>query len=109
MAGPTLPELKAKVAELETAVDLEQQQVIDALAAKDAAIAERDAVIVERDAAIVEKDALIAQRDAAIVTLNETIATLTAQLADGGTPEERQAVLDQLNAIKTDLESTIAP
>jgi uncharacterized protein (DUF3084 family) len=109
MPGPTLPELKAKVAELETAVDLEQQQVKDALEAKDAAIAERDAAIAERDAAIVEKDAVIAQRDATIVSLNEIIATLQGQVADGGTPEERQAVLDQLNAVKADLESTIAP
>lgn len=109
MAGPTLPELKAKVAELETAVDLEQQQVVDALAAKDAAIAERDAAIVERDAAIVEKDAVIAQRDATIVELNAVIAELQLLVADGGTPEERQAVLDHLNAIKADVESTLTP
>lgn len=102
MAGPTHAQLNAKIDELQTALDLEQQQVADAFAARDAAIAERDAVIVE-------KDALIAQRDAAIVTLNETIAALEAQLADGGTPEERQATLDKLNAALTDLQSTIAP
>lgn len=43
----------------------------------------------------------------AINGLNATIADLQQQVADGGTPEQRQAVLDKLNAIKTDLESTI--
>lgn len=46
---------------------------------------------------------------AAITSLNETIATLTAQLAEGGTPEERQLVIDKLNATITDLQGTVAP
>lgn len=39
--------------------------------------------------------------------LNATIADLQAQLADGGTPEQRQAVLDSLVAITADLGTTI--
>lgn len=87
MAGPTLPELKAKVEELQTSVDLEQQQVADLLA---------------------EKEATNTALKADIVTLNEVIATLQGQVADGGTPEERQAVLDKIIAVKDDVESTVA-
>lgn len=78
---PTLQELETKADELQTALDAEQQQVAD----------------------------LIAQKDAAIAGLNETIANLEQQVADGGTPEQRQAVLDKLNAIKADLEATVPP
>jgi uncharacterized protein (DUF3084 family) len=109
MAGPTPKELKEKIDELQISLDLEQQQVKDALDAKDAAIAEKDAAIAERDAAIVEKDAVIEQRDATIVSLNAIIATLEGQVADGGTPEERQALLDQIVALKADVEGTVAP
>lgn len=77
----TIAELNAKVDELAIALDNEQQQVAD----------------------------LNAQKDATIVTLNETIAALEAAQGDGGTVEERQAVLDKLNALKADLESTVAP
>lgn len=77
----TLAEIKAKLDETQIALDAEQQQVAD----------------------------LLAQNQATITTLNETIATLTASQADGGTPEERQAVLDALNGLKVDLESTVAP
>ncbi len=87
MAGPTLQELKTKVDELQTALDLEQQQVADLLA---------------------EKEATNAALTATNATLTATIATLEAQVADGGTPEARQEVLDQLNAIKADLEATVA-
>lgn len=52
-------------------------------------------------------DAEQEQIQAAINGLNETITALQAQVAEGGTTEERQAVLDKLNAIKTDLEGTI--
>ncbi len=86
--GPTLEEIQAKVNELQTALDAEQQQVKDLLA---------------------EKEATNTALQANIVTLNETITTLEGQLADGGTPEARQAVLDQMNALKADLESTVAP
>ena len=78
---PTLQELSAKVDELQIALDIEQQQIAD----------------------------LLAQNQATITTLNETITTLQGQLADGGTSAERQAVLDKLNALKTDLEATVAP
>lgn len=76
---PTLEELSAKVDEVQAALDAEQQQVAD----------------------------LLAQKDATIVTLNETITELQGQIADGGTTEQRQAVLDKLTALKADLEATV--
>lgn len=76
---PTIEELSAKADELQTALDTEQQQVKD----------------------------LLDQKDTAITGLNEVITDLRAQLADGGTTEQRQALLDKLNGIKTDLESTV--
>lgn len=71
---PTLQELNDKVDELQTALDAEQQQVADAIAA-----------------------------------LNGTITDLQALVAAGGTEEERQAILDKITSIKTDLEGTVAP
>lgn len=68
----TLQELSAKVDELQTALDAEQQQIADAIAA-----------------------------------LQQTVTDLQAQLTDGGTTEERQAVLDKLNAVITDLQGTV--
>jgi chromosome segregation ATPase len=44
----------------------------------------------------------------AIAGLQQTIADLQANITDGGTAEERQAVVDKLEGIKTDLEGTIA-
>jgi chromosome segregation ATPase len=79
--GPTLEEISAKADELQTALDAEQQQVAT----------------------------LLAEKDATIATLGETITDLQTQIADGGTAEQRQAVLDKLNALKADLESTVAP
>lgn len=84
---PTLAELKAKVDELQTTVDLEQQQIADLLA---------------------EKEATNAALAATNATLTATIATLEGQVADGGTPEARQEVIDQLNGIKADIEATVA-
>ncbi len=52
-------------------------------------------------------DAEQMQITAAIDKLNETIADLKQQLADGGTAEERQAVLDKLQSISDDLKNTI--
>lgn len=49
------------------------------------------------------------QIQAVINGLNETITQLQQQVAEGGTQEERQAVLDKLNALKSDLESTVPP
>ena len=78
---PSLEEIQQKVTELQTALDVEQQQVAD----------------------------LLAQKTATIESLNATIVSLEALVAEGGTAEERQAILDQLNATKTDLEATVAP
>ncbi len=78
---PTLEEIQQKVAELQTALDAEQQQVAD----------------------------LLAQKNATIESLNTTITSLEVLVAEGGTAEERQAILDQLTATKTDLEATVAP
>lgn len=85
---PTLQELNAKVDELTQSVNNEQQQVADLLA---------------------EKETTNQALQANIVTLNETIATLEGQIADGGTAEERQAIVDKLTALKEDIESTVAP
>mgnify|MGYP003402404081 CR=1 FL=1 len=78
---PTLQELNQKVTELQDAIDIEQQQVAD----------------------------LLAQKETAIAALTQANADLELLVADGGTAEERQAVLDKLNAAKADLESTVAP
>lgn len=93
MAGPTHKQLSDKVDELQTALDLEQQQVKDAFDARDAAIA--------------EKQTLLDAANAHITTLDGIIADLQAQVADGGSPEERQATLDKVLALKADVESTI--
>lgn len=74
-----LEDLQAKVAELQTSVDAEQQQIND----------------------------LLAQNAAVITGLNEQIAALQAQLATGATAEQLQGVIDGLNAIKTDIEGTV--
>lgn len=76
---PTLEEINLKVDELQTALDAEQQQVKD----------------------------LNAEKDATIATLEATVAELQAAQGDGGTPEARQAVLDKLNGLLTDLKSTV--
>ena len=57
----------------------------------------------------VSLDAEQEQIQTALNGLQETITALQAQLVDGGTEAERQAVLDKLNTIKTDLEGTVAP
>jgi uncharacterized coiled-coil protein SlyX len=73
----TLSQLEAKVDELTVAITDEKQQVADLLAAKDASIA---------------------QKDVAIAALNETVAELQVLVAEGGTTEQRQALLDKLTA-----------
>lgn len=78
---PTLEEISAKADELQTALDAEQQQVQD----------------------------LLAEKNATIENLNGVITELQGQIADGGTAEQRQAVLDKLNALKADLEATVPP
>lgn len=77
---PTLAEIQAVADSLQTSLDVEQQQVAT----------------------------LLAEKDNTITTLNQTIADLEAAQGDGGTAEERQAVIDKLTALKTDLEATVA-
>lgn len=84
---PTNQELNAKVDELQIALDAEQQQVADLLAAKEADITAKQAVIDQ---------------------LQTVVADLEAQVAAGGTEAERQAILDKLNAALTDLQATVA-
>lgn len=55
----------------------------------------------------VKLDAEQVQVQAALATLQTTVDELTAQLADGGTPESRQAVVDKLNSAIADLETTV--
>lgn len=76
---PTLQEISAKADELQTSLDAEQQRVSD----------------------------LLAEKDTTIATLNTTITDLQALVANGGTEEERQALLDKLTTLKTDLEATV--
>lgn len=52
-------------------------------------------------------DAEQVQIKAAVDSLTEQITTLQGMIADGGTAEERQAVLDKLNATLADLQATI--
>jgi septal ring factor EnvC (AmiA/AmiB activator) len=85
---PTLKEISDRADSLQTALDAEQQQVADLLA---------------------EKEATNTALQANIVTLNETITLLQGQIGDGGTTEERQAVLDKLIALEADLQGTVAP
>ena len=80
---------------LQASLDIEQQQVTDLTAQKDALIA--------------EKDTLIAEKDTTIATLNQTIIDLQAIIDNGGDPVALQAVVDSLTATKADLESTVAP
>lgn len=75
---PTNKELSDKVDELQSALDDEQAQVRQ----------------------------LIDSKNATIKTLEETVTTLQGQVADGGTAEERQAVLDKMNTLLTDLKGT---
>ncbi len=78
--GPTLEQIQQKVNELQTALDAEQQQVKD----------------------------LMAKKDSTIQTLNANIIALEESVAEGGTAEQRQAVIDSLTALKTDLEGTVS-
>ena len=50
---------------------------------------------------------LLATNAGVITGLNDQIAILTQQLADGITPEQVQASIDALNAIKADVEATV--
>lgn len=70
----SIAQLTEKVDALQTALDAEQQEIQEAIAA-----------------------------------LNTTVQELRDQIAnnEGGTVEERQALADKLDAIKTDLEGTI--
>ena len=61
------------------------------------------------DALQTSLDAEQEQIKTAIDGLNQSITDLQAIVAEGGTAEERQALADKLDAIKTDLEGTVAP
>lgn len=60
------------------------------------------------DALQASLDAEQEQIQAAIAQLQTTIDELRQNQTDAGTPEERQALADKLDAIKTDLEGTIS-
>ena len=60
------------------------------------------------DALQVSLDEEQAAIQAAIDGLNATIVDLQEQLAAGATPEAIQAVLDKVEAVKSDLEGTVA-
>lgn len=77
---PTLAEISAKADELQVSLDSEQARVKE----------------------------LLDEKDTTITTLNETITQLQGMVTDGGTVEERQALLDKLTAFKDDLESTVS-
>lgn len=76
---PTLADIQALADQLQVSLDAEQAQVAD----------------------------LLAQKNATIESLNTHITELEGMVADGGTPEQRQALLDALTATKTDLEGTV--
>jgi len=73
----TLEEISVKVDELQAALDAEQEQIA----------------------------ILISAKDAAITGLTESIAALEALVAEGGTAEARQAVVEKIEAVKADLEA----
>lgn len=61
------------------------------------------------DALQTSLDAVQAQIAESSEALNQTISDLTAIVSDGGTEEQRQALADKLDSIKTDLEGTVPP
>ncbi len=69
-----------------------------------ATLAELSAKVDELQTALDEEQAQIAQ---AIADLQQAVTDLQGQITDGGTAEERQAVLDKLNATIADLKETI--
>jgi len=73
----TLEEISMKVDELQAALDAEQEQIA----------------------------ILISAKDAAITGLTESIAALEAMVAEGGTAEARQAIVEKIEAVKADLEA----
>lgn len=81
MPDNDLAAVNAKVDELSAALTTEKQQVAD----------------------------LLAEKDSTIATLNETIAQLEAAQAEGGTAEDRAAIIAKLTTLKTELEATVPP
>jgi len=75
-----IDDLNAKVTELQTTVDAEQVQI----------------------------DALLTANAATVVGLTEQITALNAALAAGATAEQLTAVITALDAIKADVEATVA-
>lgn len=76
---PTLAEIQALADSLQTSLDQEQARVKE----------------------------LLDEKDNTITTLNTTVTELQALVESGGTEEQRQALLDKLTTLKTDLESTV--
>lgn len=68
-----------------------------------ATLQELAAKVAELEAAV---DAEQAQAHQTVEDLNAVIAELEALVAQGGTAEERQAIVDQLVRIREDVEST---
>lgn len=74
-----IDDLNAKVVELQEALDTEQAQI----------------------------KTLVDGQNVTIAGLNAQVTELQGMLADGATPTQLQAVIDNLNTIKTDLEGTV--
>lgn len=74
-----IQELQDEVTVLQSAVDAEQEQI---------------RLLLENQMSTIDQ-------------LNQTIDTLEAQLADSGTPEQLQSVIDSLKTTVADIESTV--
>lgn len=85
------------------------QQILNTLNTKITQImASITELTVKVDELQVALDAEQEQVAAAIAALQTAVADLQALVADGGTPEQRQALLEKIDAIKVDLEGTVA-
>lgn len=84
----------------------DNQKLQDELVALQASVDVMQAQIADL---IGQKEAMIASLMDTVAALQATIADLQAQIAAGATPEQLQAAVDQLEVIKADVESTIAP
>lgn len=80
------------------------QELQDMLVAVQASLDAEQAQIAALEAASAE---VVAAQQQQIADLQAVIADLQAQIAAGATPEQLQAAVDALSAIKTDIESTI--
>lgn len=83
---------------------INQKQILKQLKQIMANITELTAKV---DALQVALDAEQDQIVAAIAALQQTVVDLQALVVDGGTPEQRQALADKLDAVVADLQATI--